>query len=125
MFDPPRRVSSQMKDRTMRTETFYAVQRKHSQELTGRLIVGDTILAIGSVTSDGSPELPAKSYQVKFGSYACSVKLTSGSAKALAVAVLTNPQSDCYGESTGAESVEPFRFDVTTRSRNTVEVVEL
>lgn len=114
-------MNLKMKDKIMRTETFYAVQRRHSRELTGRLVVGDIILAIGSVT--GRPESPATSYQVKFGSYAGKVKLTSGSPKDLAIAVLANPQSDCYGEINGVDSVDPFRFDIVQGSRNTVSTV--
>lgn len=108
----------------MRTETFYAVQRKHTTELTGRLVVGDTILAIGSVTTNGTPETPASEFQIKWGTFAGKVSLTSGTAAEFAKSVIENPQSDCYGISTGSESVEPFRVEIQKGKSQTVEIVK-
>jgi hypothetical protein len=98
---------------------FYAVKRQHTQELTGTIQVGDTVLAICAVHHNGTPELRATEYNVRWDG----VIVADSDKSELCRAILDNPQAIVFGRSTGVDCVQPFSFEVKRGPRKQNETV--
>ena len=101
---------------------FFAVERGYARELTGKLQVGDKILAIGKVHFDLNPEQKLSECTFVCGSGAAHVQLTNCDPEEVAASVIRNPEQICHGWCHG-DSVAPFEFEITRKPQHAPKCV--